>query len=176
MLGAFELDRALRSAAPRPRSPTHTAVNVVTSLRTVTSTPNPGSLRHKSASGTTSQKYRSFSGPRGRENGSGTAVRLAQYSDRAEALEAAGLREWAWRVSPPVRSGEPLAPPRWAVRAEHGLAAMSAVDVLLTAAQLADRWQVTEAQVYRLSREGRIPVVTIGRYRRFRLESTFRWR
>jgi excisionase family DNA binding protein len=39
--------------------------------------------------------------------------------------------------------------------------------VLLTAEQVAERWQVPTSQVYRLAREGRIPVVELGRYRRF---------
>ena len=38
---------------------------------------------------------------------------------------------------------------------------------LLTAADLAKRWQVTEAQVYRLAREGEIPCIKLGRYTRF---------
>ncbi len=38
---------------------------------------------------------------------------------------------------------------------------------LLTAAQLAIRWQVPKSHVYRLAREGAIPVVELGRYRRF---------
>jgi excisionase family DNA binding protein len=42
---------------------------------------------------------------------------------------------------------------------------------LLTAGQLAERWQVPKSQVYRLAREGRIPVVELGRYKRFRLEA-----
>lgn len=40
---------------------------------------------------------------------------------------------------------------------------------LLTADDLADRWQVRPAHVYRLAREGRLPTVNIGRYRRFAL-------
>jgi excisionase family DNA binding protein len=40
---------------------------------------------------------------------------------------------------------------------------------LLTADELAQRWQVPKAQVYRLSREGRMPVVRIGRYFRYQL-------
>jgi excisionase family DNA binding protein len=43
--------------------------------------------------------------------------------------------------------------------------------VLLTAEQLAQRWQVSVHQVYRLARDGAIPFVALGRYRRFRLES-----
>ena len=46
---------------------------------------------------------------------------------------------------------------------------------LMTAEQLADRWQVPKSQVYRLAREGRIPTVEIGRYYRFRLDAIERW-
>jgi excisionase family DNA binding protein len=51
---------------------------------------------------------------------------------------------------------------------------MSAVETptttrLLTADDLAARWQVSQAHVYRLSREGKLPVVKLGRYYRFRL-------
>jgi excisionase family DNA binding protein len=38
---------------------------------------------------------------------------------------------------------------------------------LLTAEQVAARWQVPTSHVYRLAREGRVPVVELGRYRRF---------
>jgi excisionase family DNA binding protein len=38
---------------------------------------------------------------------------------------------------------------------------------LLTAADVAERWQVPKAQVYRLSREGEVPTVRIGRYFRY---------
>ena len=41
------------------------------------------------------------------------------------------------------------------------------VDRLLTADELAQRWQVPKAQVYRLTREGRIPAVRLGRYYRY---------
>lgn len=41
---------------------------------------------------------------------------------------------------------------------------------LLTAEQLAERWQVRVSHVYRLAREGRIPTVELGRYRRWRLD------
>lgn len=40
---------------------------------------------------------------------------------------------------------------------------------LLTADDLAERWQVPTSHVYRLAREGRLPVVELGRYRRFRV-------
>jgi hypothetical protein len=42
-------------------------------------------------------------------------------------------------------------------------------DRLLTAADLAERWQVPVSQVWRLGREGRLPVVRLGRYKRHRL-------
>ena len=40
---------------------------------------------------------------------------------------------------------------------------------LLTADQLAERWQVPKSQIYRLAREGQIPTAQIGRYYRFKL-------
>lgn len=46
---------------------------------------------------------------------------------------------------------------------------------LLTADQLAERWQVPKGYVYRLAREGRIPVVPLGRYKRFRLDAIERF-
>jgi excisionase family DNA binding protein len=42
---------------------------------------------------------------------------------------------------------------------------------LLTAEQLAARWQVPKSHVYRLAREGQIPTVELGRYRRWRLDA-----
>jgi excisionase family DNA binding protein len=38
---------------------------------------------------------------------------------------------------------------------------------LLTAEQLAERWQIPTSQVYRLTREGQIPAVRLGRYYRY---------
>jgi len=38
---------------------------------------------------------------------------------------------------------------------------------LWTAEELADRWQVPVSQVYRLTREGVIPTVRLGRYYRY---------
>lgn len=46
---------------------------------------------------------------------------------------------------------------------------------LLVAEELAERWQVSKAQVYRLAREGRIPTVKIGRYYRFRRDAIEEW-
>jgi excisionase family DNA binding protein len=40
---------------------------------------------------------------------------------------------------------------------------------LLTAEQVADRWQVPVAHVYRLAREGKVQTVRLGRYRRWRM-------
>ncbi len=46
---------------------------------------------------------------------------------------------------------------------------------LLTAEQLAQRWQVPKTQVWRLARDGAVPVVRIGRYMRFRRDVIERW-
>jgi len=46
---------------------------------------------------------------------------------------------------------------------------------LLTADELAARWQVPKSQVYRLAREGRIPAFKIGRYTRFRADAVDAW-
>lgn len=48
-------------------------------------------------------------------------------------------------------------------------------DAVLTAEQLAERWQVGRQHVYRLAREGRIPCLPIGRYYRFRLSTILAW-
>lgn len=42
---------------------------------------------------------------------------------------------------------------------------------LLKAEDVAQRWQVTPAQIYRLSREGKLPTVRVGRYFRYSLAS-----
>ena len=42
---------------------------------------------------------------------------------------------------------------------------------LLTAEQVAERWQVPKSQVYRLTRDGAIPTVKLGRYYRYRLDA-----
>jgi excisionase family DNA binding protein len=46
---------------------------------------------------------------------------------------------------------------------------------LLTADQLAERWQISAAQVYRLARGRAIPCVQLGRYYRFRLAAIEAW-
>ncbi|UJA20588.1 helix-turn-helix domain-containing protein [Thermoleophilia bacterium SCSIO 60948] len=45
----------------------------------------------------------------------------------------------------------------------------------MTAEQLAERWQVPKTHVYRLTRQGSIPVVRIGRYFRYRADAIERW-
>lgn len=46
---------------------------------------------------------------------------------------------------------------------------------LLTADQVADLLGVPTSWVYELSRQGRIPTVTLGRYRRYRPEAIEAW-
>ena len=46
---------------------------------------------------------------------------------------------------------------------------------LLTAAEVAALLSVPKSWVYEQAREGRIPVVTLGRYRRFREEAILAW-
>lgn len=60
------------------------------------------------------------------------------------------------------------APP---VRTSGALGDGSQASALLTAEQVAARWQVPKAHVYRLARDGRLPTVALGRYRRWRLEA-----
>jgi excisionase family DNA binding protein len=42
---------------------------------------------------------------------------------------------------------------------------------LLTADDLAERWQVPKSHVYRLTRDAKIPTVKLGRYYRYRLDA-----
>jgi excisionase family DNA binding protein len=42
---------------------------------------------------------------------------------------------------------------------------------LLTADELAERWRIKPAHVYRLTRDEAIPAVRLGRYYRYRLEA-----
>lgn len=42
---------------------------------------------------------------------------------------------------------------------------------LLRAEDVADRWQVPPAHVYRLARRGDLEAVELGRYKRFRLDA-----
>ena len=52
---------------------------------------------------------------------------------------------------------------------------MSAPPRLLTADELAERWQVPKSQVYRLTRDDVLPTVKIGRYYRYRLDAIEAW-
>lgn len=47
----------------------------------------------------------------------------------------------------------------------------SEAERLLTADDVAARWQVPRAHVYRLAREDRLPTVRLGRYMRWRPEA-----
>jgi excisionase family DNA binding protein len=42
---------------------------------------------------------------------------------------------------------------------------------LLTAGQLAERWQVKQSTIYSLTRQGSIPTVKLGRLYRYRLDA-----
>jgi excisionase family DNA binding protein len=53
--------------------------------------------------------------------------------------------------------------------------APSEAATLLTAEQLAERWQVSVSQVYRLTRDGKVEPVRVGRYYRFRLDAIERF-
>jgi excisionase family DNA binding protein len=46
---------------------------------------------------------------------------------------------------------------------------------LLTPDDLAARWSVNKSHVYRLTREGRVPFVPVGRYYRYRLDAIEQW-
>jgi excisionase family DNA binding protein len=46
---------------------------------------------------------------------------------------------------------------------------------LLTADELAARWQVPRSWVYAASRSGRIPVIRLGHYYRYRLDAIAHW-
>ena len=59
--------------------------------------------------------------------------------------------------------------------AQNTLVAADTAARLLTADELAARWQVPKSQVYRLVRDGRLPAVHIGRYYRFRLDAVEAW-
>lgn len=46
---------------------------------------------------------------------------------------------------------------------------------LLTAEQLAARWQVSKQHVWRLTRSGQLPTVRLGKYCRYRVEDVEAW-
>lgn len=51
----------------------------------------------------------------------------------------------------------------------ESISGRNGTDRLLTAEDLAERWQVAKSHVYRLTRDGKVPAVRIGRYFRYRL-------
>ncbi len=46
---------------------------------------------------------------------------------------------------------------------------------LLTPEEVAQRFQIPRSHVYRMARDGRLPCVSLGRYRRFRAEVIEQW-
>lgn len=61
----------------------------------------------------------------------------------------------------------PAEPPRPPGSTPESKTSSASVGGLLTAADLAARWKVPCSQVYRLTRDHRLPVVRIGRYYRY---------
>lgn len=57
----------------------------------------------------------------------------------------------------------------------HGERPRPSPEQLLTAEQLAQRWQVPKSHVYRLTREGTIPAVKLGRYYRYSPAAIAEW-
>lgn len=51
----------------------------------------------------------------------------------------------------------------------------AAAGKLLTADELAERWQVPRSWVYAASRTGRIPTLRLGHYCRYRLDAIEEW-
>ena len=62
----------------------------------------------------------------------------------------------------------------WQPRAVLRSVAVSSFQ-LWTAEQVAERWQVSVAHVYRLTREGKIPTVKVGRYYRYLPKTIEKW-
>jgi excisionase family DNA binding protein len=94
--------------------------------------------------------------------GSGSARAVRRDSAAIEAgKEGATVRTLA--ITPESRVGEGEAPrPRPGGR-------------LLTADQVGEMLGVPKSWVYRQSRQGRIPTVTLGHYRRYRAEAIEQW-
>lgn len=78
------------------------------------------------------------------------------------------------RPQAPKLASTPPAGSRGPHRSPQGALPLSAAQ-LMTADELAVRWQVPKTQVWRLARDGQVPVVRIGRYMRFRRDSIERW-
>lgn len=86
---------------------------------------------------------------------------------RARTATSKPLRDAHTRATPPKARADAHGPPQDAQ--------LLTASQLLTADQLAERWQVPKTQVWRLAREGAVPVVRIGRYMRFRVDAIERW-
>ena len=82
--------------------------------------------------------------------------------------------ETAKRSKAPKLGVHPPAASRGPHRSPQDALPLSAAQ-LMTADELAARWQVPKTQVWRLARDGQVPVVRIGRYMRFRRDSIERW-
>lgn len=54
---------------------------------------------------------------------------------------------------------------------EPGVTVPQAPSTFLEADDLAERWNITKSQVYRLTREGHLPAVRLGRYYRYHLSA-----
>jgi excisionase family DNA binding protein len=94
----------------------------------------------------------------------------------ANALEAIrllgrlrGLRRLRAEKGPGRVSGEDQTP--ICVIASVALSSLQ----LMTAEELAERWQVQKSHIYRLVREDKIPVVKLGRYYRFHPDEIAKW-
>ena len=51
------------------------------------------------------------------------------------------------------------------------MSTVASADRLLTADELAEKWQLPKSWIYAATRDGRIPTVRLGRYYRYRLEA-----
>lgn len=92
-----------------------------------------------------------------------------RYTENPDGWVTAQIAEYPEAIS----QGESHAEAR--LNALYALHDLYGPQHLLTALDIANRWQVSEAFVYRLARDGKIPVVKIGRHRRFRLDEIERW-
>jgi len=81
----------------------------------------------------------------------------------------AARRNTLAEAMPPVPGTQGVAP------AQSGAPPSGGPTRLLTADQLAECWQVPKSLVYRLTRDGRIPAVRLGRYYRYRVAAIEAW-
>jgi excisionase family DNA binding protein len=74
----------------------------------------------------------------------------------------------ATKATEATKGGEPGASVAYVASVAQGNGASGR---LPTAYELAERWQVRPSHVYRLTRDGVLPTVRLGRYVRYRLEA-----